>query len=494
MLPVGYTWLIERYRLKARPLVHRSFIGPKMLRREHSDGTVEEHYIRQYQPGDSPLEHLVFALKYDGIDLDIFHKVFQHVTPSEIAEFVAQTPSGRFARQIGFWYEELTSQKVPLTVRVMGNYEPLLDSEAYVTTQNPARNPRWRILDNSIGSRRFLPLIRRTPAIRKAEETDWRMMISHALGTPSRDSLYRALSYLYFKETKSSFAIEREEAGSARTEKFVAALHRAGLEENPLTESVLTFLQNTIVDERYRESGFRISQNYVGQTTINLQEIIHSLGVPPASLPSLMEGLAEFFHASEAFPPVLRAAAISFAFVFVHPFEDGNGRIHRYLIHDILARSQIGGNGLLLPVSAEILQHMHLYDLCLEKFSNPLVAAADYSLDEAGVLSVKNPGVIEGFYRYPDLTPQCEFLAQMLERTIQVAIPEELRFLQKLDTARRAITEIVDMPDRKRDQLLIRLHNNRGKLARSRREAEFPELTDTEISDIEQAYREIFAD
>jgi len=137
---------------------------------------------------------------------------------------------------------------------------------------------------------------------------------------------------------------------------------------------------------------------------------------------------------------------------------------------------------------------MHLYDLCLEKFSKPLVAAADYSLDEAGVLSVKNPGEIEGFYRYPDLTPQCEFLAQMLERTIQIAIPEELRFLQKLDTARRAITEIVDMPDRKRDQLLKRLHNNRGKLARSRREAEFPELTDTEISDIEQAYREIFAD
>ena len=38
--------------------------------------------------------------------------------------------------------------------------------------------------------------------------------------------------------------------------------------------------------------------------------------------------------------PVVHAAAIAFGFVFVHPFEDANGRIHRFLIHNILARSR----------------------------------------------------------------------------------------------------------------------------------------------------------
>ena len=59
------------------------------------------------------------------------------------------------------------------------------------------------------------------------------------------------------------------------------------------------------------------------------------------------------------------------------------------------------------------------------------MAAADYSIDEEGKLTVHNPAEIEGFYRYPDVTAQCEFLAQMLERTIGQAIPQEIHFLQK---------------------------------------------------------------
>lgn len=123
-----------------------------------------------------------------------------------------------------------------------------------------------------------------------------------------------------------------------------------------------------------------------------------------------------------------------------------------------------------------------------------MVAVADYTLDEAGVLTVHNPEEIEGFYRYPDLTAQCEFLAQILEKTIRQAVPQEIHFLQKFDQARTAIKEIVDMPDRKRERLLMRLHKNGGKLAGKRKEKEFPELTEREISDIEEAYREAFAD
>ena len=493
MIKAGYTWLIERYALKARPLLHSSFIGPKMVRRERADGTIEEYYIRSYHPGNLPLEHLVFALKYDGLDLDVFSKVFRQILPQEVADFVAATPSGKFARQIGFWYEELTGLEVPLRTRVTGNYVSLLDSERYVTTRKAIKKSRWRINNNAIGDRRFTPLIRRTPSIRAIEQTDWRGMIAETLQPFPPDVLHRALSYLYFKETKSSFAIEREEAGTSRTEKFVALLRRAGLEQNPLGEEILTRLQNAIVDDRYREKGFRSHQNYVGETTAYFREIVHMVGAPPALIRDLMDGLAAYCGASEEISAVLRAAAISFPFVFIHPFEDGNGRLHRYLIHDVLTRSQIGGEGVILPVSAEILSNLRLYDACLEQFSRPLMAAADYSIEEEGKLTVHNPAEIEGFYRFPDVTAQCEFLAQMLERTIRQAIPQEIHFLQRFDQARKAIAEIVDMPDRKREMLLMRLRKTGGKLARKRREREFAELTDREVADIEEAYRNAFA-
>jgi hypothetical protein len=42
MIEVGYTWVIKEYALKVRPLLDSSFIGPKMVRRERADGTVEE--------------------------------------------------------------------------------------------------------------------------------------------------------------------------------------------------------------------------------------------------------------------------------------------------------------------------------------------------------------------------------------------------------------------------------------------------------------------
>jgi hypothetical protein len=493
MPKLGTAWLIDRFALKARPPFHSSLIGPQMLRREKADGTIEEYYIRSYDPGNRALDHLVFALKYDALDLDVFRKVFRHIPPREIADFVAETPSGKFARQIGFWYEELTGLEVPLDVRVAGNYEPLLNPDFYATVPRAVKNTRWRINNNSGGSGKFLPLIRRTPVLRAAEQTDWQAMIAEALGTFSPEVLHRALSYLYLKETKSSFAIEREVPGTTRTEKFVAILHRAGLGENPLAEEKLTLLQNSIVDPRYRENGFRTQQNYVGETTAYFQEVIHSVGAPPKLLRDLMDGLASYFDSSTGLCPVLRASAISFPFVFIHPFEDGNGRLHRYLIHDVLARARIGGEGVLLPVSAEILLDLRQYDACLEHFSNTLLAVADYSLDQNGVLTVHNPADIDGFYRYPDLTSQCEFLVRILEKTIRQAIPQEIRFLQKFDRARSAIAEVVDLPDRKKENLLMRLHKNGGKLARKRREGEFSELSDREIEDIELAYREAFS-
>ncbi|MDH3465586.1 MAG: Fic family protein [Gammaproteobacteria bacterium] len=34
----------------------------------------------------------------------------------------------------------------------------------------------------------------------------------------------------------------------------------------------------------------------------------------------------------DALDPILQAAATAFGFIYIHPFQDGNGRLHRCLI------------------------------------------------------------------------------------------------------------------------------------------------------------------
>ncbi len=149
---------------------------------------------------------------------------------------------------------------------------------------------------------------------------------------------------------------------------------------------------------------------------------------------------------------------------------------------------------MILPVSAEILANLPAYDACLEQFSKPLLAAAEYSLTEAREMTVETPSDIEGFYCYPDLAAQAAFLGQMLEKMIQQAIPDEIHFLQKFDRARRGIGAVVDLPDRKSESLLKRLFTTGGKLGQKRRQREFTDFTDQEVAEVKESYRPAFSD
>lgn len=61
------------------------------------------------------------------------------------------------------------------------------------------------------------------------------------------------------------------------------------------------------------------------------------------------------------FIPCAVAAAGAFGFVFVYPFLDGNGRIHRFLVHHVLTKRIFTPRGVLFPVSAVMLRDMAAY-------------------------------------------------------------------------------------------------------------------------------------
>ncbi len=488
----GYAALIKQYSLDVIPNWHRSFVATTGTHRIDSTGDViEEVYPSKYWPGDTLGDHLEFALKYDGTNLAILSTLFQEVAEEDVLEYVRSKPTGKYARRLWFLYEFLTGKTLPLDEVKWGNYIDLLEPDEYYTITPTRQVRRQRINDNLLGESRFCPAIRRTNTLRDFEAASLPKRCRQVVSTYSPELLKRALSYLYTKETKSSFEIEHIKPSSTRTERFVALLQLAEQEEF-CDKTQLIDLQNRIVDPRFRDSDYRLSQNYVGEITAWQREKIHFVCPKPEDVADLMAGLVAAHKRMETgnVSAVVHAAAIAYGFVFLHPFEDGNGRIHRFLIHNILARRRFTPEGIMFPISASILKNPADYDASLEAFSRHLMALVEYSLDEEGLMTVHNDTA--RWYRYLDMTPQAEALFRFIDQTIDTELACELTFLANYDETKRAIQEIVDMPDRKIDLFIRFCLQNNGRLSAGKRVSHFDFLSDKEIARLEQAVQSAY--
>jgi Fic family protein len=303
--------------------------------------------------------------------------------------------------------------------------------------------------------------------------------------------LKRALGYLYAKETKSSFEIEHVTPTSTRAERFIALLQLAE-KEDFCDKKNLIELQNRIVDPRFRDSDYRLSQNYVGETVAWQREKIHFVCPKPEDLTDLMEGLVaanQRMEKGNVFA-VIHAAVIAYGFVYFHPFEDGNGRIHRFLIHNILARRCFTPEGVMFPVSAYMLKNRSDYDASLEAFSRQVMPLVEYSIDEEGHMTVHDETAV--LYRYIDMTSQVEALYRFIEKTIDTELVQELAFLANYDETKKAIQEIVDMPDRQIDLFIRLCLQNNGRLSVRKRASHFKLLTNDEIGRMEEAVQNVY--
>jgi len=112
-----------------------------------------------------------------------------------------------------------------------------------------------------------------------------------------------------------------------------------------------------------------------------------------------------------------------------------------------------------------MVNHKKDYDTALEGYSKPLMKKIRYEFKQDHSLTVTNPETVEAYFRYPDFTSQCIYLATTIQETIKEDIYPEMVFLVKYDETKAAIQEIVDMPDRYIDLLIKLLHQNKGVLS-----------------------------
>jgi len=493
--PVGYLWLIERFELSVLPCYHQSLVWSRSRREvHHQPDCVEDYFPQRMEPGNTLGEQLEFAIEHDGIDLGILTALFQKTDPNELAEYIKQKPLGRNTRRIWYLYEFLTEELLPLDDLTSGGYFELLDSKRYYTSGSEFRRiRRQRVLDNLLGTAEFCPIVRRTEKLAEYETIDFGERLTTIASRYNPDLQLRASNFLYLKETKSSFDIEREVLDESRTERFVGILKQLP-NEDLLSSGKLIDLQHQIVDPRFAETDYRAKQNYVGESIDWGREKIHYIPPPPGDLHSLMNGIFDSHRRMSlgGIHPVIHATVVAYGFVYMHPFEDGNGRIHRLLIHNVLGSRGFTPYGTIFPVSAAMLLDMRAYDRSLESFSAPLMRLPNlsYRLNEDGEIAVEGN---EGwYYRYMDMTHQVEAMFGFITSTIDDVFVSQLDFLSSYDQARHDIQRIVDLPNPKLSLFIKICGQNHGRLASSKRKRLFSELTDDEIARMERAFREAF--
>jgi len=484
----GYLALIQKYNLQVIPNHHYSYVYKENQTHKKSlhHSIIQEIFPAKYKPKSDDISQLEFALKYDGINLAILYNLFLVIDKNKLISYIKSKPTGKYARILWFLYEFLIEELLPLDDLTQGNYIDLLDTKQYYTLQKPIYIKRQRVKNNLLGTKEFCPIVRKTKILEQMLSEDLAKISQDLLVDYPAIVLKRVLSYLYTKETKSSFSIEHQNPSQTKVQRFISLLQEAQ-KEDFCTKNRLIKLQNRIVDNRFANNDYRTNQNYVAQSISLEREKIYYISPKPQDIEELMRGLIDTHNKmlQDNIHPIIHATIISYGFVYLHPFEDGNGRIHRFLIHNILAIKNYTPKNMIFPVSAVMLNEMIRYDDSLEEFSSSLIPLVEYELDQYGYMKVKND--TKQWYQYIDMTTQCESLYYFVKKTIDSQLPNELQFITSYDSAKNQIANIVDMPDRLIDLAIKFILQNGGKLSKNKKEHYFNMLHSDEIKEIENA-------
>lgn len=135
---------------------------------------------------------------------------------------------------------------------------------------------------------------------------------------------------------------------------------------------------------------------------------------------------------------------------------------------------------MILPVSATITRdpaERRAYDEILDAVSRPIMNALAGLYEFAAQPDTYPDGISSNFirrgdavvrpaWRMPDFVRHVIYLAQLLQHTIREDMWEESRYLRSHGWARRAIKEIMEMPDHQIDRVIRSAEANQGQLSR----------------------------
>ncbi len=485
---LGMSALVHALNLEV-PVRRPACLSPRRIKAGHKDAGEWRIFDSKYGVEETVQAHLIFASRHEDLDLLVLKRIFLAVSEREMTKYVRSAPTGPTVRRIWFLYEFLTEKvlNVPDSGKV-SNID-LLDTNRFFVGEGIV-SVRHRVRNNLLGTMRFCPVIRRTKILEEFISKRLAARAQALLNKVSPVLIARAASFLLLADTQASFAIEGERLPVKTRERWLKAVQQVG--QHPLSKEELNRLHSILMaDYRFTKPGFRDDFVFLGRR-MNNEPIPEFIGARDQDLDDLVEGLtdASALMSKSSLDAVLQAAAIAFGFVYIHPYEDGNGRMHRCLIHHTLAERKFSPRGLVFPVSSVMLKWIAEYTTVLQSHSGPLMNCIDWLPTVRGNVDVKNDTA--DLYRYFDCTEAAEFLYRCVEETIERDVPNELDYLKRHDLAMQQVLDVVEMPNRMAEDLIMFMRQNQWNLSNKRRRDEFAKLTDSEVRTLETIVKEAF--
>lgn len=468
MSDVGYAWIqhavgapdfLGRERARLAPVSRIEHLGDGAMLVPH-----------KLAPEPTLLHHALFALKHEDMRLGLLLSALRRIPPAELVAWVQASPNSIYGRKLGHLWERLQRRRLPGLddPRVAAAYAPLFDPDQHFVGQ-PQRDARWRIEFNGLGELSFCPVVRKTPALLALIERDilgQTQDFAHAVGEAM---LERALNWAYLSETEGSFAIEGEAPTHDKATAFAALLRRAH-EQHPLTEELLVEWQNAAISNPFDKAvQFRTEQNRLQRDVPGAAGVTY---VPPEPelAAGLMNGLMQLANQRpEGLDALVHAAVVSFAFVFIHPFMDGNGRLSRFLIHHCLGQSGRLPPQFLLPISVAMKKHEAEYLQALTAFSQPARQLCQVTWAGDEHYSYDWVPEADTWFRTMDLTEATTFTLAMAQASLDTHMREEVEFLALFDRVKRYINDRHDLRGSDLATLIVTIFQNGGTLSANRR-------------------------
>ena len=365
-----------------------------------------EHNRENIFFNDKFIEDLTKIFNTEPIDMILFINILKRLDSSELINFLIDNKKSIMARKIWFMYETFIEELKINSIHDELNYETILNDELQVTLKTTSfRSDRHKIINNMISSGSLYICIERTEFIKEQE-------IGLEIN-PTANNNYsndHINEYIYKKEMLFSHLIEKEKVKNSNFNQM-EYLKCFQLDIKHLVDA-----QNQIVDLEFKSKKWRDRQIYIGNTTQSINykftESYDYICPKPEDVESLMD---DFFSLNKKLEVsnlniIIQATILSFVFNYIHPFDDGNGRLSRFLVNWLLFCKK----NHVYPISAVIFDEISEYYTILNEFSISIHPFIKFNKNEDGSIDVINHTV--NLYQLFNLTKQTEYLFRIFNK------------------------------------------------------------------------------